>query len=328
MTVVTYSDVLQARRILKGVVKDTPVLTSRYLNAAANASVFLKCENFQRVGAFKFRGAYHAVSRLELSDKEVPIIAHSSGNHAQGVALACQIHGLQAIIVMPAPLNPFKLEAVKGYGATVHQVATPHEADRMVQDLMRQTHGRFIHAFNDPHVIAGQGTATLEFLEAHPDLEVLLAPVGGGGLLSGTCLAAHGVNPAIKIYACEPAFALDALHSVKENRILPPPRTDTIAEGLRTSLGDLTLAILRKHLEGFFIVEEHEIVHAMRVAFERLKMVIEPSSAVALAPVLRGELALQGKKVGVLITGGNINLSRFSEVCGQERVPNLHPMKP
>jgi threonine dehydratase len=257
---------------------------------------------------------------LELPDTQVPIIALSSGNHAQGVALSCRLHGLRAIIVMPMPLNPFKLAAVQGYGATVHQVGTREEGERMVHDLMVQTSGRFVHAFNDPHVIAGQGTATLEILEAHPDLDVLLAPVGGGGLLSGTCLAAHGVNPAIKVYACEPALALDAIYSIQENRIIPPSRTDTMAEGLRTSLGDLTLAILRKHLEGFFIVEEHEIVQAMQVAFERLKIVIEPSSAVALAPVLRGESVLQGKRVGVIITGGNIDLLQFCQLCREEKV--------
>jgi threonine dehydratase len=320
MAVVTYSEVLQAQNILKGVVHCTPVLTSHYLNSKSDGSIFLKCENFQRVGAFKFRGAYHAITRLVLADTQIPIIALSSGNHAQGVALSCQLHGLQAILVMPAPLNPLKLAAVQGYGATVHQVATPLEGERMVHDLMVQTNGRFVHAFNDPHVIAGQGTATLEFLESHPELDVLLAPVGGGGLLSGTCLAAHGVNPAIKVYACEPALALDAIHSVQENRIVSPLRTDTIAEGLRTSLGDVTLAILREHLEGFFIVEEKEIVQAMQVAFERLKIVIEPSSAVALAPVLRGESALQGKRVGVIVTGGNIDLLHFCEVCNKKQV--------
>ena len=176
MALVTYSDVLQAQNILKGVVHRTPVLTSHYFNSRSNARVFLKCENFQRVGAFKFRGAYHAITRLELPDTQVPIIALSSGNHAQGVALSCRLHGLQAIIVMPMPLNPFKLAAVQGYGATVHQVGTREEGDRLVHDLMVQTNGRFVHAFNDPHVIAGQGTATLEILEAHPDLDVLLAP--------------------------------------------------------------------------------------------------------------------------------------------------------
>lgn len=315
MAVVAFSDVLQAQRVLKGIVHHTPVLPSHYLDSTSDARIFLKCENFQRTGAFKFRGAYHAVTRLDFHHQKTPIIALSSGNHAQGVALACRMHKIEAHIVMPRPINPLKLAAVEGYGATLHQVPTSREGEGLARDLVTQMHGRFIHAFNDPHVIAGQGTATLEFLETHPDLEVLLGPVGGGGLLSGTCVAAHGVNPAIKVYACEPVCALDAVQSVRANRVVPPSRTDTIAEGLRTSLGDLTLALLRKHLEGFFIVEEQEIVHAMRVAFERLKIVIEPSSAVALAPLLRGEPTLQGKRVGVIITGGNIDLLSFFEVC-------------
>ena len=227
------------------------------------------------------------------------------------MALACQLLGFTAILVMPEPLNPFKLAATKGYGATVYQVENRNEGEKVLYDLKLQTGGHEVHAFNDPHVIAGQGTAAVEFLEVQPQLDVLLAPVGGGGLLSGTCLAAHGFNPAIKVFACEPTLALDAIHSVRENRIVQPPRTDTLAEGLRTSLGDLTLGVLREHLEGFFIVEEHEIVQAMQVAFERLKIVIEPSSAVALVPVLRGEPALRNKRVGVILSGGNIDLGKL-----------------
>ncbi len=320
MADMTYSDVLQAQNILKGVVHRTPVLTSQYVNSSSAATIFLKCENFQRVGAFKFRGAYNAIARIKQTEAGRPVIALSSGNHAQGVALSCRLRGLQAIIVMPVPVNPLKLSAVQGYGATVHQAASGDEGEQMVHDLMEQTNGRFVHAFNDPHVIAGQGTATLELLDSQPDLDVILGPVGGGGLLSGTCLAAHGRNPAIQVYACEPAWALDAMCSIQENRIVIPERRDTIAEGLRTSLGELTLAILRQHLEGVFVVEEHEIVQAMHVAFERLKIVIEPSSAVALAPILRGEPALKGKRVGVILTGGNIDLLHFCEVCSKEKV--------
>jgi threonine dehydratase len=320
MGLVTYSDVLQAQRILQGVVHCTPVLTSRYLNSKANAKILLKCENFQRIGAFKFRGAYHAITRLGLSPSQIPVVALSSGNHAQAVALSCRLHGLKAILVMPVPLNPLKLAAVKGYGGTVHQVSSRLEGEQVVQDLLRETRGRFVHAFNDPYVIAGQGTAAMELLESHPDLDVILAPIGGGGLLSGTCLAAHGFNSRIKIYACEPALALDAVYSIRQNRIVQPLRTDTIAEGLRTSLGDLTLDILRKHLEGFFVVEEHEIGEAMRVAFERLKIVIEPSIAVALAPILRGKSTLQGKRVGVIISGGNVDALKFCEICRENNV--------
>ena len=178
MAVVTYSDVLQAQNILKGVVHDTPVLTSQFVNSKSAAQIFFKCENFQRVGAFKFRGAYNAIARMKQTEPQRPVIALSSGNHAQGVALSCRLRGLQAIIVMPVPVNPLKLSAVQGYGATVHQAATREEADLMVHDLRVQTNGRFVHAFNDPHVIAGQGTATLELLDSYPDLDVILGPVG------------------------------------------------------------------------------------------------------------------------------------------------------
>ena len=192
MASIKFSDVEQAQAILKGLAHDTPVLNSRFLNSMSGATVYLKCENFQRTGAFKFRGAYHAVARLDPQQRSRPVMTLSSGNHAQGVALACQLQGLEAHIVMPEPMNPLKLAAVQGYGGIVHHVATPLEGEQRAEELMAQMNGRFIHAFNDPHVIAGQGTATLEFLETQPDLDILLAPVGGGGLLSGTCLAAHG----------------------------------------------------------------------------------------------------------------------------------------
>jgi threonine dehydratase len=200
---------------------------------------------------------------------------------------------------------------VLDYGATIHDAADHLDAERKLPALMAELHGAYIHPFNDPQVIKGQGTVMLEFLSAVPDLDIVLAPVGGGGLLSGICIAAHGLNPAIQIYACEPTGALDAMHSVRENRIVPMPNPRTIAEGLKTSLGDVTLPILRRHLAGFFTVEEDEIVRAMRFTFERFKLAVEPSAAVALAPLLRREPALAGKKVGVIVTGGNVDLSEF-----------------
>jgi len=307
----TLSDIQNAAGILHGVAHVTPVLTSRTLSQTAGAIVFMKCENFQRVGAFKFRGAYHAIATLPPPQEAGPIVTISSGNHAQGVALACQLRGLAAHIIMTTPINALKRQAVMNYRATVHEVADGEQAERKLRDLQQQLSGVYIHAFNNPRVIAGQGTAMLEFLSVVPDLDVVLAPVGGGGLLSGTCIAAHGVNPSLEVYACEPTGALDAVHSVRENRIVPMATPRTIAEGLRTSLGDVTLPILRNHLAGFFPVEEKEIVEAMRFAFERLKIAVEPSSAVALAPLLRGEEALIGKRVGVIITGGNVDLSSF-----------------
>ncbi len=308
---ITLTDIQRAAERLVGVARVTPVHASRQLNETAGAEVFLKCENFQRVGAFKFRGAYNAIAALAPEAGQKPIVTLSSGNHAQGVALACRLLGRQAHIVMYGAVNPLKRAAVVAYGAAIHDAADRQAGERALEELLARASGIHVHAFNDPLVIAGQGTAMLEFASAVPDLDVVLAPIGGGGLLSGTCIAAHGVKAGLHIYACEPTGALDAIHSVRDNRIVPMPNPRTIADGLRTSVGDVTLPILRQHLSGFFTVEEREIVAAMRFAFERMKIVIEPSSAVALAPLLRHEAALHGKKVGVILTGGNVDLSAF-----------------
>jgi threonine dehydratase len=311
MDSVTLQDVRAAADRLRGIARETPVLTGRQLDEAAGAAVFLKCENFQRVGAFKFRGAYHAIVALPVDRRDRPVVAISSGNHAQGVALACRLLGRRAHVVMTGVANPLKRRAVEGYGATIHDAPDHEQASRDLPALLDRLGGVFIHPFNDPRVIAGQGTAMLELLTAVPDLDAVLAPVGGGGLLAGTCVVAHGLSPALRVYACEPAGALDALHSVRENRVVPMTAPRTMAEGLRTSLGDITLPILRRHLAGFFVVEEDEIVPAMRFAFERLKLVVEPSAAVALAPLLRREPELVGKKVGVIVTGGNVDPSAW-----------------
>ena len=308
MALPTFHDVERAAARLKGIARETPIQTSRQLDAHSHATVFLKCENFQRVGAFKFRGAYNAVAHRPSAK---PVVALSSGNHAQGIALACRLLGKEAHLVMPEPINPIKRAAVQEYGGIVHIPADPQDAESCSRDLVQELQGEWIEAFNDPDVIAGQGTATLELLGHVPDLDVLLGPIGGGGLLSGTCLAAHGLNPGIQVYACEPAGALDALYSVRDNRIVPQEHPRTIAEGLRTSVGTLTLPILREHLAGFFVVEEREILTAMRFIYERMKLVIEPASAVAVAPLLRQDPALQGKRVGVIISGGNVDLSRY-----------------
>lgn len=313
MESVTLQDIQRAAKRLRGIAHVTPVVTSRQLDAASGATGFLKCENFQRVGAFKFRGAYHAILMLPPEERGRPIVTISSGNHAQGVALACRLLGREAHILMGGLSNPIKRQAVLGYGATIHEATDHLDAERKLPALLKRLNGVYIHPFNDPLVIAGQGTVMLEFLSTVPDLDVVLAPVGGGGLLSGTCVAAHGVNPTLQVYACEPAGALDAMHSVRENRVVPMPEPHTLAEGLKTSLGDVTLPVLRQHLAGFFVVEEEEIPRAMRFAFERLKLVIEPSSAVALAPLLRRESALVGKRVGVILTGGNVDLTAVFE---------------
>ena len=306
MATLTFGEICEAAAVLNGIACVTPVLTSSRLNDASGASVFLKSEHLQKVGAFKFRGAYYAVSRMALARPNRPIVTVSSGNHAQGVALACRLHGLQVHAVMPNPVSRMKREAVVSYGATVHEMTDRKAADDRASSLCQELDAAMVHPYNDLDVMAGQGTTMLELFEQVPQLDAVLVPVGGGGLLSGVCVAAHALDPNIELYACEPTGALDAMYSVRENRIVPMTDPCTIADGLRTSLGARALPILRDHVTGFFVVSEAEIVTAMRFVFERLKHVIEPSSAVAIAPLLRREPALAGKRVGVILTGGNL----------------------
>lgn len=318
---VTFASVEEAVLILRGVAHYTPVLTSHQLDTLADARVFLKCENFQRVGAFKFRGAYHATARLMSSQASRVFATVSSGNHGQGLALACRLQGATAHVVMPRPFSAMKYRAVLGYGAQVHVVEDRSCADAKMRELVRDYQAVVVHPFNDPFVIAGQGTVMVEFVDQVADLDIVLAPVGGGGLLSGLCLAAQALRPRMAIFACEPACALDAMASVMQNRIIPMPNQNTLADGLRTSLGELTLPILRRHLTGFFAVREDEIAQAMQFAHERLKLVIEPSSAVALAPLLRQEPELVGKRVGVVLTGGNVEWSSPCPPLGETEAP-------
>ncbi|HSB44675.1 MAG TPA: pyridoxal-phosphate dependent enzyme [Nitrospira sp.] len=309
MNDVTYSLIEQAVDVLRGVALVTPVKSNRALDERAAASVFFKCENFQRVGAFKFRGAYHAIARHMASHHTSTFATISSGNHAQGLALACRILGAKAHVVMPNPHSSMKRQAALDYGAAVCVAEDRTRAEAMLREMMKDTGAMLVHPFNDPLVIAGQGTIMVELLDQVNDLDIVLAPVGGGGLLSGLCIAAGACRPQIKIFACEPAGALDAIESVRQNRVVPMSNPNTIADGLRTSLGDRTLPVLRRYLAGFFIVEETEILQAMRFAQEQLKLVIEPSSAVALAPLLRREPQLRGKRVAVVLTGGNVDLA-------------------
>lgn len=307
-----------AARILDGVAHVTPVLTSRHLDAVANGRVFLKCENFQRTGSFKFRGAYHTLWRLRSTGRVSRVTTVSSGNHAQGLGHAAALLGLSAHVVMPEPYSRQKYQATVGYGATVSVARDRAAAALRAQRIVDEERAIYVHAFNDPVVMAGQGTIMLELLRDVPDLDLVLAPAGGGGLLSGLCVAGHHMRPSLKIVACEPAGALDVEESLRLNRIVPVPDPRTIADGLRTSLGDRTLPILRTHLAGVLRVEEAEIFRAMRFALDRLKVVIEPSSAVALAPVLRAEPLLAGHRIGVVLTGGNVAPELLQQAAGWE----------
>lgn len=299
---------LAAQRIAN-VAHRTPVLRSQYFDRTTGASVFFKCENFQKVGAFKFRGAANAV--LSLSDEEARrgVVTHSSGNHAQALALAAQLRGIRATIVMPEGAPAVKRAAVAGYGAEIVTcAATVAAREAAAAEVVRRTGGVFIHPYNDPRIIAGQGTAALELLEEAPELDYVLAPVGGGGLLSGTAIAVHALRPAAKVIGAEPAGADDAARSLAAGHILPSDHPQTIADGLRTSLGELTFAALQKHVERIITVDDAATISAMRAVWERMKIIIEPSAAVPVAVLLENEDVFAGRRVGIILSGGNVDL--------------------
>ena len=277
------------------------------MNELADAELFFKCENFQRVGAFKFRGACNAVMAI---DDPIAVATHSSGNHAQAVALAAQIRGIEAHVVMPIDAPRAKRAAVEGYGARVIECAPTLDArERTLEKVLLETNATAIHPYNDPFVIAGQATATLELLEEVPELDVILIPVGGGGLMSGCALACHYTSPNTKVLGCEPAMADDARQGFLSGERIPPRPPQTVADGLRTALGPLTFAIMQAHVTDVRTVTEDAIVTATRLVFERMKLVIEPSAAVPVAVALEGKL--RGKRMGVVISGGNLDLDRL-----------------
>lgn len=296
---------------IRSFIHRTPVLTCSAIDELATARIFFKCENFQKVGAFKFRGATNAVRSLAENVAARGVVTHSSGNHAAALALAARQRGIPAYIVMPSNAPPNKKEAVAGYGAQI-TYCEPTQAAREATcaELLRKTGATLVHPYDDHAVIAGQGTAALELLEEVPQLDAILAPVGGGGLLSGTAITAKSIYPNIRVIGCEPALADDAAASLREGRIVPARPPLTIADGLRTSLGPKTFPIIRELVEAIVLVEETEIVQALRTILERMKIVVEPSSAVPLAALLHRPLGLVGKRVGIILSGGNLDVSR------------------
>ncbi len=313
---VTLDDVRAAAGRLRGVANRTPVLTSRTLDALANGRVYLKCENFQRMGAFKFRGAYNRIVQLNEEQRRGGVVAFSSGNHAQGVALACSLLGIPAAIVMPEDAPASKIAATKGYGAEVifYDRHRSHRAE-IAEKLCAERNATLVPPFNDPQIVAGQGTAALELLEDVPDIGVIVTPVGGGGLLSGTAAAAHGFNPAIELYGVEPEAGNDVQQSLESGHIVHTDVPHTIADGLQTQApGELTFAMMRKHVRAVVTVTDDELREAMRFVFERMKIVIEPSGGASLAAVLSGKIGARGKAVGIIISGGNIDASRFCQL--------------
>lgn len=309
--VVNLDDVRAAARRIAGLAHETPVMTCATLDGLAGRALFFKCENFQKVGAFKFRGACNAVRKLADEEATRGVVTHSSGNHAQALALAAKMRGIPAYIVMPSNASPVKRRAVEGYGGRVIECVPTLEARESTAAAVRaETGATLIPPYNHPDVIAGQGTTALELLAQVPDLEAIVAPVGGGGLLAGVTLAGQGIKPALRVFAAEPRGADDAARSKASGRLMPQTGPRTVADGLLTSLGDLTWPILRDRVERVVTVSEEEIISAMRLAWERAKLLIEPSSAVALAAVLSDEFkGLDGlRRVGVVLSGGNVSL--------------------
>ena len=290
----------------------TPVLTCRSLDEAAGARLFVKCENLQKVGAFKARGACNAVFALPAETAFRGVVTHSSGNHGAALAYAAQQRGIPAHVVMPENAPKIKVANVQGFGARVHFCAPTLAArEAMCADVGRATGATLVHPYDDFAVIAGQGTATLELLDAVPDLDAVVAPVGGGGLLSGTAIAAKGIRPGIEVYGAEPAGADDAARSFASGVLQAMPHPHTIADGLRGALSARTLRALRAHVAAIGTCTEAGIVAAMRMTWERMKLVAEASSAVPLAAMLEGTLAVRGKRVGVILTGGNVDLDHL-----------------
>ncbi|WP_460071807.1 threo-3-hydroxy-L-aspartate ammonia-lyase [Streptomyces sp. YKOK-I1] len=314
---ITLDDVRDAAVRLKGVARRTPVLRSRTLDAAVGAEVFLKCENFQRVGAFKFRGAYHAASRLAPEQLARGIAAYSSGNHAQAVALAARELGTTAVIVMPEDAPRSKRAATEGYGAeivTYDRYTGDREA--VARALAAERGLALIPPYDHPHVMAGQGTAALELLDEVDGLDALLAPVGGGGLIAGSATAAKGLRPGIRIVGVEPEAGDDTRRSLEAGRRIEIPVPRTIADGQALSTpGELTFSVNRRLVDEIALVSDDEIRAAMRFAFERLKIVVEPSGATPLAALLAGRAGAPGRRVGVIVSGGNIDTGRFAELC-------------
>lgn len=308
------NDIRLAHQRIRPYIHRTPVLTSTAVNQLIGARLFFKCENLQKVGAFKIRGACNAI--LSLSDAAAVngVMTHSSGNHAAALALAARHKGIPAYIVMPSNAPAVKIAAVQNYGGRI-TFCEPNLAAResTAAQVVAETGATMIHPFNDYRIIAGQGTAALELLEEVPDLDFVLAPVGGGGLLSGTAIATKSMDPRIKVLGCEPKNANDAYLSLQAGRIIPPAHPDTIADGLRTSLGDKTFPIIQRYVDEIVLATEEGIITAMRFIWERMKVIVEPSSAVPLAALLANRLPVAGKKVGIIISGGNVDFSQFFE---------------
>jgi threonine dehydratase len=314
MTLPTFADVESAARQIAGAAHRTPVVTSRTVNTQTGAQVFFKCENFQRAGAFKFRGAYNALSRLSPEERRRGVVTFSSGNHAQAIGLAGQVLDIPRVIVMPSDAPAVKVAGTRGYGGEVVLYDREREDREAIGKRLAGDRGLvLIPPYDHPHIIAGQGTAALELLEEIGPLDLLCAPCGGGGLLSGTALAATGIAPGCRVIGVEPAAGDDATRSFKTKQRQTVSNPQTVADGARTpSLGSLTFPLVLEHVSDMTTVPDDALLRAMFYLWERLKLVVEPTGALAAAAVLEGGLAPRGSRVGVILSGGNVDLSQTS----------------
>lgn len=288
----------------------TPVLQSASIDRIAGASLHFKAEHLQRAGAFKFRGACNAVFSLDAAAAARGVVTQSSGNHGAAIALACRLRGIPATVVVPRGAPQVKLAAIADFGARIVPCeVSQHDRDRVTAQVLSETGGELIHPFDDPRVIAGQGTATLELMHQVPGLDAIIAPVSGGGLLSGTLIAAKALNPDIAVFGAEPEGAADACASLRQGRRIVDMRPDTICDGLRAHLSERTFTILSRHCDGILLASDEEVRQAMRLVFERMKQVVEPSGAVALAALLRARARFAGRRVGIVLSGGNLDLT-------------------
>jgi threo-3-hydroxy-L-aspartate ammonia-lyase len=311
---VTYEDVRAAAGRLAGVARKTPVLTSTAVDRRTGARVFFKCESFQRAGAFKFRGAYNAIALLSEAQKRSGVITFSSGNHGQALALAAQLHGAAATVVMPADAPAVKIAATRAYGAEVILYDRLKEDREAIAGRLAAARGlALIPPFDHPHIIAGQGTAAKELFGEVGALDYLFVPLGGGGLLSGSALSARALAPACHLVGVEPENGNDGQQSLQRGRIVHIPVPDTIADGARTThLGEHTFRIIREHVHDIVTVRDADLIQALRYMAERIKIVVEPTGALAAAAVFRGGAAIQGKRIGVLVSGGNVDAETFA----------------
>ncbi|MDI3324893.1 pyridoxal-phosphate dependent enzyme [Pontibacterium granulatum] len=312
MIIPTYDDVLAAHERIKPYIYETPVLTSRLLNELTGAELFFKCENFQKAAAFKVRGASNAVFGLTEEEAKKGVATHSSGNHALSLSYAAGQRGIPVTVVMPRTAPQAKKDAVVGYGGTIVE-CEPSTSSReaVFAEVVAESGADFVHPYNDPRVIAGQATCSKELVSQVENLDAVIAPIGGGGMVSGTCLTLSNIAPEIKIYAAEPLNADDAARSFRAGHIIADDAPNTVADGLKVPLKDLTWHFVSNHVTDILTATEEEIIDAMKLIWKHMKIVVEPSSAVPLATILKNPEIFKGKRVGVILTGGNVDLDKL-----------------